>query len=135
MRFVDTNILLYSVGSNPAEAAKRSCAIALLRSADLALSVQVLQEFYVQAIRRTRPDRISHALASGFIERWMRFPIQPMTVTILTTALDIKARNGFSYWDSAIVAAASALGCHTLLTEDLSHGQIVEGVHILNPFL
>ena len=46
--FLDTNILIYSISDNPAEAAKRSCAEALLARDDGALSVQVLQEFYVQ---------------------------------------------------------------------------------------
>ena len=135
MRFIDTNILLYSVGSVPAETGKRACAVALLSSTDLALSVQVLQEFYVQATRPTRVDRLSPILARAFIERWMRYPIQPMTVAILVGALDIKARHGFSYWDSAIAAAALALGCDTLLTEDMNHGQVIDGLTITNPFL
>lgn len=54
---------------------------------------------------------------------------------ILSDALRIKAAEGFSYWDSAIVAAASTLGCHTLYTEDMRHGREIEGVKIVNPFL
>jgi predicted nucleic acid-binding protein len=42
--------------------------------------------------------------------------------------------HGFSYWDSAIVAAARALGCDRLYTEDLSHGRVVEGIAIIDPF-
>lgn len=49
-------------------------------------------------------------------------------------ALDIKAAFGLSYWDAAIVAAARALGCRELLSEDFSHGRIIEGVTIINPF-
>ena len=55
--FLDTNILLYSISRNPADALKRERAIALLGRDDGALSVQVLQEFYVQATRATRPAR------------------------------------------------------------------------------
>jgi predicted nucleic acid-binding protein len=47
---------------------------------------------------------------------------------------EIKRRTGFSYWDSAINAAARALGCRELYSEDMSHGQEVEGVMIVNPF-
>jgi predicted nucleic acid-binding protein len=60
MRFLDSNILLYAISKNPAERSKAEEAYAILQSDDLALSVQVLQEFYVQAIRSTRPDALSH---------------------------------------------------------------------------
>jgi len=53
-RFIDTNILLYSISGDPAEASKRDIAIALLDAENIALSVQVLQEFYVQATRAPR---------------------------------------------------------------------------------
>jgi predicted nucleic acid-binding protein len=134
MQFIDTNVLLYSIADDPGEARKRDIAIAILRGKDLALSVQVLQEFYVQATRSNWPWRISHAHAVRLIEGWSRFPVQDMTQALLFSALDIKARHRFSYWDSAIIAAARALGCDDLLTEDLSHGRIVEGVAIVNPF-
>jgi len=48
--------------------------------------------------------------------------------------VQIKAAHGFSYWDSAIIAAARALGCHELYSEDMSHGREVEGITIVNPF-
>ncbi|MHB8196732.1 MAG: PIN domain-containing protein, partial [Vulcanimicrobiaceae bacterium] len=53
---------------------------------------------------------------------------------VLEGALEIKATHGFSFWDSAIVAAARALGCRELLSEDMSHGREIEGIVILNPF-
>ena len=132
--FFDTNVLLYSISRNPAEAEKRSRAVSLLRGDSGAMSVQVLQEFYTQATRTTRPHRIPHELAVGFIERWTRFRIQEMTMAILRAALEISAAYRFSYWDSAIIAAAQALGCRALYTEDMSDGQIVGGVRIVNPF-
>ena len=63
--FLDTNILLYSISRNPADALKRELAIALLDRDDGALSVQVLQEFYVQATRATRPRPLPHETAVG----------------------------------------------------------------------
>jgi predicted nucleic acid-binding protein len=134
LHFLDTNILLYSISRHPAEAAKRERAIALLEQDDGALSVQVLQEFYVQATRPTRPDRLSHDIAAALIKTWTRFLVQEITLSILFGALEIKATHGFSYWDSAIVAAARALGCGTVYSEDLSHGREVEGITIINPF-
>jgi len=132
--FLDTNILLYSISSERAEAQKRQRAIALLDRDDGALSVQVLQEFYVQATRATRPDPLPHEVAVGLMGTWTRFPIQETTRALLDAALEIRVAHGFSYWDSAIIAAARALGCRELYTEDLSHGREVEGVIIVNPF-
>src|SRR5438477_7468278 len=120
-RFLDTNVLLYSIASDPAEAAKRERAIALLERDDVAVSVQVLQEFYVQATRPTRLDRLSHDIAAGLVGAWLRLPLQETTRAVLEGALEIKAVHGFSYWDSAIIAAARALGCREVLTEDMSH--------------
>lgn len=132
--FFDTNILLYSISTNPADAAKRELATALLRREDGALSVQVLQEFYVQATRVTRSQPLAHAAAVDLITAWSRFRVQEMNLSILGGALEIKAAHRFSYWDCAIIAAARALGCRELYTEDMSHGREVEGVLIVNPF-
>ncbi len=134
LHFLDTNILLYSISRDPAEAAKRECAIGLLDQDDGALSVQVLQEFYVQATRATRADPLPHEVAAGLITTWARFRVQEITLSLLTGALEIKAACGFSYWDSAIVAAARALGCRELYTEDMVHGREIEGVVVVNPF-
>ena len=132
--FFDTNILLYAAGNVVAETEKRDVALALLTRRDGVLSVQVLQEFFVQATRPSRPDRLTDDQAARFVESWTRFTIQDNTLTTLRSALGIRARYGFSYWDSAVVAAARTAGCSELYTEDLSHDQVVEGVRIVNPF-
>ena len=132
--FLDTNVLIYSISTDAREASNRERAGALLDRDDCALSVQVLQEFYVQATRPMRADAISHQLAEGFIRTWLRFRIQDMTLTLMQAALAIKAAHGFSYWDSAIVAAAQAQGCEQLMSEDMSDGREVAGVRIINPF-
>jgi predicted nucleic acid-binding protein len=132
--FLDTNILLYSISRDPAERAKRERAIALLDRDDVALSVQVLQEFYVQATRPTRPDRLPHDVAAGLVRAWTRFRVQSINMRILASALLIKGEHGFSYWDSAIIAAAQALGCEDLFSEDMAHGRQVGGVTITDPF-
>ncbi|MHB8140307.1 MAG: PIN domain-containing protein [Vulcanimicrobiaceae bacterium] len=133
-RFIDTNILLYSISRAPDESSKRARAIDLLEGDDCGLSVQVLQEFYVQATRATRADALPHEVAAGLIRAWLRFPVQDNNRAVLEGALEIKATHGFSFWDSAIVAAARALGCRELLSEDMRHGREIEGVVILNPF-
>ena len=60
MVFVDTNILLYAISTHPSEAEKNQKARAILSGSDLVFSVQVLQEFYVQATRPTRTDPLTH---------------------------------------------------------------------------
>lgn len=133
--FLDTNILLYSISGAPEEARKKQIAIELLDRADCALSVQVLQEFYVQATRASRADRIRHELAAGFIDTWKRFPVQESNVELLRHGLAIKASHDLSFWDCMIVAAAIAQGCREVMTEDMAHGRQLEGVRIVNPFL
>jgi predicted nucleic acid-binding protein len=132
--FFDTNILLYSISRNPSEAAKREIAIGLLDRENGSLSLQVLQEFYVQATRASRPDPLAHDIAVALIRTWLRFKVQEINLSILNAALEIKAAYAFSYWDSAIIAAARALGCRELYTEDMSDGQRIDGVVIVNPF-
>jgi predicted nucleic acid-binding protein len=134
LHFLDTNILLYSISRDPTETTKRDRAIELIDAGNNALSIQVLQEFYVQATRPTRPDPLPHDIAAGLIRTWLRFRVQEISVPIMTGALEIKAAHRLSYWDAAIVAAARALGCRQLYSEDMSHGRQMEGVTIINPF-
>lgn len=131
--FVDTNILLYSISGVPAEARKRDLARAVLMRKDIALSVQVLQEFYVQATQ-ARKRAATHAQAVQIVDGLKIFPVAPITVALMDLAFRIAERYQISYWDAAIVAAAQGLGCHTLLSEDLSDGQIYGGVTVVNPF-
>lgn len=132
--FVDTNILIYAISTAPGERDKREAARELLFAEDWGSSVQVMQEFYVQVTRANRPHALPHEQAVRFVQFFMRKPIQDVTAVVLARALAIRGRYGFSYWDSAVVAAALSLGCRELCTEDLSHGQAIEGLTIRNPF-
>jgi len=135
MRFVDTNVLLYAISSRSDESAKAERARALLNEPDLGLSVQVLQEFYVQATRPGATSPIGHDAAVAFIRTLERFALQEQTAVLMHAAFATRARYGISYWDAAIVEAARMLGCHQILTEDLQHGQDYGGVRAANPFL
>jgi predicted nucleic acid-binding protein len=134
VRFADTNILLYAISRDPAEQDKAERARDLLADRDLALSVQVLQEFYVQATRASRPDAISHSQAVRLIESFQRFAVQDVTSGIMMAALDARQRFQLSYWDAAIIEAARVMGCSEVLSEDLSHGQDYAGVRVTDPF-
>ena len=135
MTFIDTNILLYAVCPGIHERPKAEKARAILRRDDLALSVQVLEEFYVQATRPTRVQPLSHADAAALISLWLRFYIVELSVPLMQSALSLKDRYQTSYWDAAILAAASTAGCKELLSEDLNPGQSHNAVRVINPFL
>lgn len=134
MRFVDTNVLLYAVSEDPTEGDKAFRATEILESRDLALSVQVLQEFYVQATRETRSDALTHEQAVGLAESFTRFPVQAIDLPLARAAFASRARFGISYWDAAIIEAARALGCAVVLSEDLGDGRDYGGVVVENPF-
>lgn len=133
-RFIDTNVLLYGISTHPDEARKAAIAAQLLDAADLGVSVQVLQEFYVQATRVSRADAIPHDVAVAFTEKWRRFPVQEITVGLMQAALEAKSRWQISYWDALVIEAARMLGCREVLSEDFSAGQEYGGVRIVNPF-
>ena len=132
--FVDTNVLLYAVSTARDEADKRVTARAILDRDDLVLSSQVLQEFYVQATRATKADRLPHDSAVNLIESWLRFRVIETTVPLVLQALATAARWRISYWDAAIIEAARRGGCPEVLSEDLQPGMNFAGVRVRNPF-
>jgi predicted nucleic acid-binding protein len=134
VRFVDTNVLLYAISTDPAEHAKAELASEILTGRDIALSVQVLQEFYVQATRRTRSDALSHEHAATLVDSFLRFPVQAITIAVMVAALATRERFGISYWDAAILEAGRALGCDLVLSEDLADGEDYAGILVENPF-
>lgn len=134
MRFVDTDVLLYAVSRAPAEREKADAARSLLADRDLALSAQVLQEFYVQATRTSRTDALSHDQAAGLVDSFTRFPVCDVTLGLVRSAIAARERLQLSYWDAAIIEAARLAGCDVVLSEDLNDGQDYDGVRVVNPF-
>lgn len=134
MRFVDTNVLLYAISKEPAEQEKAGIALEILQAEDLCLSVQVLQEFYVQATRASKKDGITHDQAALLVEAYSRFHVEEMSLSLVRAAVAAKERFRISYWAAAIIEAARAASCEVLLTEDLTDGQLYDGVRAVNPF-
>lgn len=134
MVFVDTNILLYAAANEPGERRKSITARRILLSEEVALSAQVLQEFYWIA---TRPNKLgmTHEQAMVFIDTWKAFPFQAIDLGVIEDALFLSDRFRISYWDAAIIAAARHLNCDSLYTEDLNDGQDYSGVIAVNPFI
>jgi predicted nucleic acid-binding protein len=132
--FVDTNILLYAASTDSGEAGKRNRAREILAGVGWGLSVQVLQELYVNLIRPSR-CAMSHDDAVALIRQLMRRPVVATDSGLVLDALGLKQRYQVSYWDAAIIAAAKALGAAVLYSEDLNHDQNYGGVRVENPFL
>lgn len=134
MRFVDTNVLLYAISTEPRERVKAERAKQILSRHDLALSAQVLQEFYVQSTRPSRISPLEPGEAALLVKSFRRFPVLDLTADLVEAAMACQARYRISYWDAAIVEAARASGCPILLSEDLADGRDFGGVRIENPF-
>ena len=97
LRFLDTNVVVYSVSRTPGEAQKRDAAADILLRSDNALSVQVLQEFYTNAVRPSGSVRATHEEARAIASGLRRFPVQLMTLAIFDAASAIRAMRRFSY--------------------------------------
>jgi predicted nucleic acid-binding protein len=131
--FVDTNVLLYAADTADPEKHRAAAAwrLDLWRSRRGRVSYQVLQEFYVQALRKS-PQSADAAEA----EVRDLFAWDPVVVDarVVEAAWRLRKRFSLSFWDALIVGAAQAAGCPHLLTEDLSHGQDLDGVRVISPF-
>jgi len=133
LKFVDTNVLLYAASAAETDRQKAGVARRILLDEDVALSTQVLQEFYWVA---TRPYKLglTHQEAIDLIDVWKLFPVQAITLGVVEEALDVAQRYQVSYWDAAIIAAARHLACTSIYTEDLNTGQEYLGLRAVNPF-
>ena len=98
--FLDTNVLLYSISNAADETKKRDRALDLMDRDDCVLSVQVLQEFYVQATRASRPDPLPHDIAVGLIRTWLRFQIRTTRKGGLSAPCEARATGRRSVTDS-----------------------------------
>jgi predicted nucleic acid-binding protein len=132
--FADTNLFLYAASKDPADASRKAAARELLAQEDIGISAQVLQEFAHNASAKKRlgleaeeTETILHAM--------LEYPVVPVTGELVLEAFALQQRYQISYWDAAIVAAAHALGCVILYTEDLNAGQDYGGVRVQNPFV
>ena len=61
--------------------------------------------------------------------------VLPVSLELILASVQIRRRFQVSHWDASIIAAALELGCTTLYSEDLNHGQNYDGVRVMNPFL
>lgn len=135
MEFVDTNILLYAYDPSAGERHEAASALVdrLWRERRGALSVQVLQEFYVNATRKVAAT-IPAESAVDRLKSLARWRVHSPLPDDVIAAATLSGRHRLSFWDAMIVRSAAELRCDTLWTEDLTDGQVIEGVALANPF-
>jgi len=133
--FVDTNVLIYAhdldAGSKHTTAARAVEEVWSSRRG--ALSVQVLQEFYVNVTRKIRKP-LTKKLAREVVEAYSAWHVEVIGPNDVLQASILEERHRLSFWDALILVAAKKAGAETLLSEDLSHGQRIDGVTVENPF-
>lgn len=130
LTFIDTNVLAYAYDGDSPE--KRDIARRVLNDLGGAVvSTQVLLELYAVL---TRKLSIPGAAAYQAVDALMGLEVVPTDERLVSDGLRLAVDNDISHWDALIIVAAVRAGCDTLLTEDLSHGQVIEGVRIVNPF-
>jgi predicted nucleic acid-binding protein len=132
--FVDTNILIYAhdIDAKAKHEAAKNVLQQLWNSRSGVLSMQVLQEFYVNVTRKiSRP--ISTVSARLVVNTYAIWCIET-TPSEISLAFRIEDESRLGFWDALIVAAAIKSGADRVLSEDLNAGQTISGVRIENPF-
>lgn len=128
--FADTNIWIYAHLDVPGDT-RCERATRLVDENRLTISNQVLHEYYSVMLKHKVSDALIQRNIVRMIENCDAFCIDFVT---LKSAMEMRSRLVFSWWDSLIVASALQAGCKRLYTEDLQHGQVIEGLTIVNPF-
>ena len=131
--FVDTNVLLYAASNADADKRRRELSLELLGRSDLAISAQVLAEFYSVATSKAKLN-LTHDEALLLLESLAPIPACPITRDLVIAAAKLSKRYKISYWDATILTAARSMGCEVVYSEDLNAGQDYEGVRVVNPF-
>lgn len=133
--FLDTNVIVYAVldEASPEADARIIRARTVLTDGGV-VSVQVLNEFVDLARRKfNHPwERVRNLLRAVELSCGRA---EPLTAGVQARAVDLAARYNLRIYDAAIIASALESRCNVLYTEDLQHGQMLEGLRIENPFL
>ncbi len=134
--FFDTNVLVYLFDEDEPEKKARAQEIygREARAGNAVLSTQVLQEFYVNVTRKLSPPLPSE-VAEERVRDFCRLSLVKIEAGMILSAVVRSREHTLSLWDALIIEAALKGGADRLLTEDLQHGQVIEGLRIENPFL
>jgi len=132
--FIDTNVLVYAEAND--EPIKQLAALALLKrlyeNNEGVLSTQVLQEYCNVALKKLRLP-ITHIRSQ--LDLYEQFEVVQVTPAIIRAGLDLQQIRSVSFFDSIVLASAHTAGCNVIWSEDMSTGEVINGVRISNPFL
>ena len=133
--FVDTNILIYAhdIDANAKHQTAKSVLHDLWSERTGVLSMQVLQEFYVNVTREIASP-LSKEQARDVVSNYVVWCMET-TTTEISAAFRIEDEAGIGFWDALIVSSAVNSGAERILSEDLNAGQRIAGVLIENPFI
>lgn len=125
-------MLVYAFDAS--DSSKQARAQEVISAGDWVVSTQVMQEFFVVATRRLA-EPVDRGTALQALDGLARGPVVSIDADIVRSAAESSIRNQLSLWDALIVRAALQAGCDAILTEDLNHDQVIDGIPITNPFL
>ncbi len=134
--FFDTNILVYLFDSDAGNKKEEACAF-FKREAFAGralLSTQVLQEFYVVVTRKLQKP-LEPEVAESIIRDLSSLPVVTINSYDILSAIGRSRNMRLSFWDALIIESAIKGGATEIVTEDLQHGQIIDGLQIENPFV
>lgn len=132
--FVDTNVLIYAhdTDAGPKHEIAKAVLKELWRDRTGILSVQVLQEFYVNVTRKITPplSKDMARLVANSYAIWC----SETTPAEISLAFRIEDESRIGFWDALIVSSAAKGGAARILSEDLNPGQRIAGIRVENPF-
>jgi predicted nucleic acid-binding protein len=131
--FFDTNILLYADDESAPAKQRRSRDLVAehRRSGTGVVSLQVLQEYFVNVTRKLHVDP---RIARRKVELLAEFDVAAPEVSDILAAIDLNRLHAFSFWDALVLRSAQQAGCSVLLSEDFQHDRTIDGVQVVNPF-
>lgn len=132
--FIDTNLWVY-LYADDSDKEKTDDIRSLVDNhfEDIIISTQVLGEFFHVLTRKGLKGK--EEARQMVLDMAANFTSMEVLQTSVVKAMDISIRDGYSYWDSLILAVALDNYCSILYTEDMQDGQIIEErLKIENPF-
>ena len=131
--FIDTNVLIYAHDVDGGS--KHKMAQNLIQTfwddpPFPSVSIQVLQECYFNLIKK----KIRPRVAFDIVDTYLDWPVIINDKQLLSESMLFHEKFQLSFWDALIIAAAKFARIKYLISEDFTHGQIIEGIKIIDPF-
>jgi predicted nucleic acid-binding protein len=135
-QFVDTNILVYAFDASAGKKYTQASQLiqALWENGNGCLSIQVLQELYVNITRKIA-NPVDSSTAKQIIADLSQWRMHTPDSSNLLRAIDLLNKYKLSFWDAMVVESAISLGCKQLISEDFTHGRRFGDIQVINPFI